>query len=51
MLQNRLKCLTKTSDWLGDPILREEVNDIRSELYPKNFKKKNLFNYNDHVEL
>lgn len=39
-LQDQLRNLTKTSDWLADPIVRAKVDSVRSKLYPKVFTVK-----------
>ncbi|MGM0338584.1 hypothetical protein IGK47_001666 [Enterococcus sp. AZ007] len=41
-LQKQLRSLTKTTDWLTDPITRTKVDSIRSKLYP------NVFTFKGH---
>lgn len=40
-LRRKLKRLTKTPDWISDPLARLVVHQIRSELYPHVFNASN----------
>lgn len=44
LLQKKLKRLTKTPEWISDPNIRSTVNNIRAELFPETFKKKDTSN-------
>lgn len=44
-LQRELKQLTKELDYLVNPILKEKVNVLRWQLYPKNFTENGDFSF------
>lgn len=39
-LQQQLKRLTKTTDWITDPIIKTKVYSVRGKLFPKMFPTK-----------